>query len=141
MAERSGSKTKRRAPEAASPEPWLAWVASAIGLLITAAVLGILLRALLEGGGTAPEVRVERGAISAHASGFTVEIRARNMSGTTIAQVEVEGVLKQGGRAVETARATFDFLPRHSARGAGLFFSNDPRPLQLELRAVGYALP
>jgi uncharacterized protein (TIGR02588 family) len=144
VARSSRKKPQKQAPGAGQPmlrTPWLEWVASALGLVIVLAIVILLARELIQASGAPPVLRVDARAVSAHAGGFTVEILAKNESGATAAQVEIEGVLKRGAESVETARATLDFVPGHSVRGAGLFFTRDPRQFELQVRALGYARP
>ena len=51
-----------------------------------------------------------------------------------------EGILSGGG-ADETSRVVFDYVPGHSVRQGGLFFTRDPRTGHLTLRARGYSAP
>jgi uncharacterized protein (TIGR02588 family) len=64
-----------------------------------------------------------------------------NLSPSTAAVVEVEGVLSRDGREVATSSMTLDYVPGHSERQGGLFFAQDPGAYDLELRALGYAEP
>ena len=56
------------------------------------------------------------------------------------AQVKIEGILSGGG-ADEISRVVFDYVPGHSVRQGGLFFTRDPRTGHLSLRARGYPAP
>ena len=122
--------------------PALEWIASGIGLVLTLGILASIGWEAVQGSGDAPpalEVSVERIIPSGH--GYVVEILAHNRSSATAAAVEVEGELKEGGRTVATSSATLDYVPGESDRRAGLFFTDDPRAHQLEVRALGYAEP
>src|SRR5690606_35910898 len=144
MARRSSKKPDKQAPSAAravEQTAWLERVASAVGLLIALAVIVLLARDLARSTGSPPAVRVETGSVSTGAGGFAVEILARNESGAVAAGVEIEGVLRQGTQVVETARVTLDYIPGHSVRRGGLFFTHDPRALNLSVRPLGYAVP
>lgn len=119
--------------------PALEWVASAIGLLITLGVLGVIGWEAASGDGEAPPaiaLSVER--VTETDAGYVVEVMAANRSDTTAAGVEIQGKLARGG---ETSGATIDYVPGRSERGAGLFFTQDPRAGGLELRALGYEEP
>lgn len=137
---RAKSKDTDRAAVAAG-KPWLEWAASAVGIVIVIGILAILGRDAFTGGASAPVVRVEAGDVTAHAGGFTLQVRARNPSGATAAQVEIEGVLRDGERVVESARLLLDFVPAGSSRSGGLYFASDPRRFDVRLRALGYADP
>ena len=123
-------------------EPLLEWLAAAVGLLLSLAVVAIIGREALNGEMEQPpaiEVRAER--VVPLRSGFLVEVEAANRSGGTAAIVEVEGTLKSGEATVETSTLAFDYVPGHAERKGGLFFKADPRTHSLELRALGYQAP
>ncbi|EYD78318.1 hypothetical protein Rumeso_00147 [Rubellimicrobium mesophilum DSM 19309] len=122
--------------------PLLEWVAGAIGAILTLALLGFLgWQAWTSPGDVPPEVTVRLEEVLPAGEGFVARIAAVNGSSETAAGVEVEGVLSRGGEAVETARATLDYVPGHSEKRGGLFFAEDPREGDLRLRALGYQEP
>ena len=121
--------------------PWLEWLASGLGLLIAVAVFSVLLWNAIKESGSPPAVLVHIEGVTPNEGGFTIEFHARNPTDSTAAQVEVEGVLKQGHELVETSRTTLDFVPANSVRRAGLFFAHDPRNFEVRLRALGYSEP
>jgi uncharacterized protein (TIGR02588 family) len=131
-----------RKQDKAPREPLLEWIAAGIGLVLTLGILVVIGREALSGEMERPpaiHVRVE-GVVPSPA-GFVVQIAATNRSGATAASVEVEGELKSGDTSVETSGAVFDYVPGHGTRKGGLFFRNDPRLHQLEVRALGYQAP
>lgn len=133
---------RRQREEARQGTPALEWIASGIGLVLTLGILGSIGWEAVQGGGNEPpamDVAVER--IVPTGTGYVVEVRARNRSSATAAAVEVEGALSQGGREVATSRAIIDYVPGESDRRAGLFFTEDPRTHQIEVRALGYSEP
>ncbi len=75
------------------------------------------------------------------ASGFLVRITAVNEGGTTAEGVIVEAELRSGTEPVERSRTTIDYLPPRSEKKAGLFFTRDPRQLDLQVRSLGYEEP
>jgi uncharacterized protein (TIGR02588 family) len=122
-------------------KPSLEWIAFAVGLLAAIAIVGLLVWDVIEQDGSPPAVHVEAGPVRPYPGGFAVEIAVSNKAGAAAARVEIEGVLRQSGQAVETSRTIIDYVPGHSARRAGLFFTHDPRRFDLQLRALGYAQP
>jgi uncharacterized protein (TIGR02588 family) len=121
--------------------PALEWIASGLGLLLTLGVLGSIGWEAVKGGnGRPPAIAVTVESVTPIASGYVVEIRARNRSAATAAAVQIEGKLDKGGAPV-TSTASIDYVPGESDRRAGLFFADDPRAYPLEVRAVGYAKP
>lgn len=122
--------------------PLLEWVASGIGLLLTLGLLAVIGRdALSREAEQLPAIDVAIRRIVPAGSGFVVEIEAVNRSGGTAAAVEIEGELKSGGTSLETSSFTLDYVPGHSRRSGGLFFSEDPRRHQVEVRALGFQTP
>ena len=88
-----------------------------------------------------PDVRVVVESVLELQNGYLVRFRAVNQGGSTAAQLLVEGELAGPGGPIETSEATLDYLPPRSDREGGLFFTRDPRRLDLRLRAKGYAKP
>lgn len=115
--------------------PLLEWIVGALGAVIFAAILAVLISNGL-GGDAPPSVvaRVER--IVPVEGGYAVEISARNAGDTTAADVEIKA---ESGSETRTAR--FDYLPPHSERRGGVFFEHDPRGGELQLRAEGWQAP
>jgi uncharacterized protein (TIGR02588 family) len=121
--------------------PWLEWLASAIGLLLVAGIFGFIGWQALDDPNAPPMITVEIEAVTPVGHGYRVGFRARNSAGSAAAQVEIEGRITGREGAVETSRTTLDYLPGHSSRQGGLFFSLDPRVGDLSLRAGGFAKP
>lgn len=121
--------------------PW-EWVAAALGaLLIGSALVYMAQYGLSRPRHGPPEVIVQPVAIVPVDGGYLVQFRARNTGDSTAAQLLVGGELQQGGATVEESEATLDYLPEHSEREGGLFFTRDPARYELKLRAKGYAKP
>lgn len=89
----------------------------------------------------APEVSVSVTRIVPQDGVFLAEIEAFNDGNAVAAQLEVEGTLERSGETVETASTTFDYLPSHSRRRGGLFFSQDPRSGALTVVPKSYVDP
>lgn len=122
--------------------PLLEWISAGVGLLVTLAILGFIgWQAWSDAGAGPPAIIVRAEGSQPAGGGWVVEFVAENLSPTTAAAVEVEGVLRQGGRILATSRATLDHVPGLSERTGGLFFEQDPRAHELGLRALGYATP
>jgi uncharacterized protein (TIGR02588 family) len=126
----------------AARTPALEWAAAGVGLLLLLTMLAIIGMEAVGGETEAPPaVTVAAGRIVAASGGYVVEIEAGNSSGAAAAAVQVEGALMAGDAAIETSSLTFDYLPGHSRRKGGLFFTQDPRRYRLDLRALGYQEP
>lgn len=132
--EKGGAKRQRA--------PLLEWASAALGLLILAVMVGLLMmEALHSSERTPPVMLVQPTGFAAHTGHYIVEIEVANRSRSTGAAVQVEGSLNQGGQPAETSTATFDYVPGLSKRRGGLVFSKDPRQFELELRVTGYERP
>jgi uncharacterized protein (TIGR02588 family) len=118
------------------------WVVALVGLLVVLGAIGFLgYEAIVEETGP-PEVTLRVDAVQATRDGYLVQIRAINRGGTTAAKVLVQGVLTDGrGGRVQASEILFDYVPAHSLRAGGLFFTQDPHKFQLQLRAQGYVEP
>lgn len=131
-----------RKPAPAARVPVLEWIAAGIGLFLTLGMFFIIGREAITGDThELPAIDVAASRIVPTGSGFVVEVVATNRSGGTGAVVEIEGELKSGETSVETSSLTFDYVPGHAERRGGLFFREDPRAHQLELRALGFQTP
>ena len=115
-----------------------------IALLGLALVLGSIVFMLYEaaaGDSSPPDVTVRVDSILPTRNGFLVEFRAVNEGGSTAEGLTVEGELRNGTESVETSNTTIEYVPSHSEREGGLFFTSDPRRYELQLRAKGYEKP
>ena len=122
--------------------PLLEWIASGIGLVLLLVLIGVIGREALTGETDAlPAIELRATSVAKAGAGYVVGIEAVNLSGGTAASVEIEGVLSDGGAAIETSGATLDYVPGHSMRSGGLFFREDPRRHRLQLRALGFQTP
>ena len=122
--------------------PLLEWISASLGAAIVLALLGfVAFKAVTATPDVPATVRLVPGDAYAGPGGYVVEVRAHNPTGSTAAAVHIEGTLKEGGREVETARATISYVPGRSEREAALIFSRDPRRYRVELRATGYEKP
>lgn len=132
----------RHQPAKGAPEiPLLEWVIGAIGLVIVAAAVGVLLYEAVAGDKSPPDMKLTVQSISQRQSGFLVKIRAENIGGEPAARVEIAAELMEKGRVVESSGTQFDHLPPHSAREAGLFFQRDPRLGEVRLQTRSYEDP
>jgi uncharacterized protein (TIGR02588 family) len=115
-----------------------------IALLGLALVLGSIVFMLYEaaaGDSSPPDVAVRVDSILPTRNGFLVGIRVVNEGGSTAEGLTVEGELRRGAESVETSNTTIEYVPSHSEREGGLFFTSDPRQYELRLRAKGYEKP
>ena len=117
------------------------WVAGAIGSVLVAAALWVLVSDALAPA-TPPDLRITVSSITpAGATRHRVAFTARNLGSEAAAEVVVEGTLVRAAGDTLRATVTLDYVPGRSRRSGGLFFDADPRAGELSLRAVGYAEP
>jgi uncharacterized protein (TIGR02588 family) len=104
-------------------------------------VTGFLLFEALSGNRLPPDVKLSVASVVEIRNGFLVRITAVNEGGMTAEGVIVEAELRSGTEPVERSRTTIDYLPPRSEKKAGLFFTRDPRQLDLQVRSLGYEEP
>jgi uncharacterized protein (TIGR02588 family) len=136
--ERQGGEA---APRAELPPTRWEWLAAAVGLLLLLASLGYLLWDHWRGDSAPPMPVVQVTGIEQQAGRWLVRVRVTNASRGTAAALRVDGELKQGAQVVERREVQFDFVPGRSSREGGLFFSRDPRGLEVNLQPKSYQRP
>jgi uncharacterized protein (TIGR02588 family) len=136
---RSRSDSAKRQESNAIPV-W-EWVSAAIGLVIVLAVLGFLLYEAVGGSRLPPDVSLSIDSVAQSTNGYLVKLTAINRGGSTAEGVIVEGELRNGNELIERSQTTLDYLPPHSKKRAGFFFTRDPRLYELQVRALGYEEP
>jgi uncharacterized protein (TIGR02588 family) len=135
-------KGKGKAPIRGAPSTSTAeWIVAAVSALLVLGVIGFLVYDGMVSPQTPPDVRVEVDSIQQAGPGFLVLLRARNEGHNTAADVIVEGELMGDSGPVETSETTIDYVPAGGQQRAGLYFTRDPRSLELRLRAHGYRDP
>lgn len=117
------------------------WVMAAVGLLLVVGSIGFMIYEGIWGDHSSPAVRIRVDSITATGNGYLVTFRATNSGGSTAEGLTIEGQLRNDGQSIETSETTLDYLPSHSERKGGLFFTRNPRDLQLSIRALGYEDP
>lgn len=119
---------------------WM-WAIAFLGLVLTLGSIGFMLYEAALGDSSPPDVTVHIESISATTEGHLVTFRVINKGGSTAQGLKVEGELKKGAERVETSDTTIEYVPSHSEREGGLFFSEDPRQHELLLKPMGYEKP
>jgi uncharacterized protein (TIGR02588 family) len=136
-----GSHSAEGAAAQSTATPIWEWIVALIGVVCVLGVIGLLGYEALYSERSLPAIAVHVETIAPTHGGYLVQIRVQNEGGTTAAEVTVEGTLTQGGEEIETSAVTLDYVPAHSERRAGLYFTTDPRQGALTLRATGYRTP
>ncbi len=121
--------------------PFLEWVVAIIGLMIVTGAISYLVYQGLTEKKTPPQILLKVNSITITGTNYLVQVKAINQGGETVKELQIEGTLKNKGSVIETSNITFAYVPAKSERMGGLFFTDDPRTLTLQLRALGYEQP
>lgn len=139
--ERDQGRDEEQAAHGLQDTPLLEWIMALVGAVLIGATSGFLLYEALAQGDEPPSVAIEVRDVQAQEGRFLVAFDANNTGDETGAGVIVEGQLVQGGETVETSSVTIPYVPGHSTRKGGLFFTQDPAQYELRIRALGYERP
>ncbi|HYC46551.1 MAG TPA: hypothetical protein VED01_13850 [Burkholderiales bacterium] len=121
--------------------PLWEWIFAWIGFALVATTIGFLAYKAATGDGTPPDIELRAESVVPLERGYLVTVSASNRGDRTAADVKVEGELRKGAVTVEKSEMSFQYVPGRSQRTGGLYFTHDPRPLQLVIRAHGYEKP
>jgi uncharacterized protein (TIGR02588 family) len=120
--------------------PWWMWGIALFGLVFVAGSIAFMLYEAAADD-SPPDVTVQVESTLQTRNGYLVKFRAVNEGGSTAEGLTVEGVLRNGTEILESSNTVIEYVPGHSEREGGLFFTQDPRQYQLQLRARGYEDP
>lgn len=134
------TSTKREA-RLVQRAPVLEWIAAAVGLILTVALIGYLVREGLSEEPGPPALVISSGSTVAIEAGFVLPVVVKNTADETAADVEVRGVLTVAGQPPEERRAAFAYVPGKGEARGGLVFKHDPASGRLDLSVEGYAEP
>ena len=135
------TQKSEKEPKKINDAPLWLWSIGLLGLVLVLGSIAFMLYEAAMGDTSPPDVSVRVEAIESTGTGFLVTFRAVNEGGSTAAGLTVEGKLKNGAESVETSHTMVEYLPSHSEREGGLFFTLDPQQYDLQLRATGYEEP
>ena len=121
--------------------PLWEWLVAVAGMLLILFVLGTLIVEAVSDGDTPPVIDLRVKETVAHGSGELVLIEAHNRGGTVASDLKVRGLLSGSTNAIEAREIVIDYLPRHSSKVIGLFFSRPTAGLDLRLEPVGFVEP
>jgi uncharacterized protein (TIGR02588 family) len=116
------------------------WIVALAGLLLLAFVFVILGREAMESSDSPPAIELRLQKRVSHGTGELVLIEVHNRGGQTAADLKVRGTLG-ADRNAETREVTIDYVPRHSRKVVGLFFSQPVADQSLRLEPVGFVEP
>lgn len=118
------------------------WITAVLGAALVLSTIGFMLYQATQNQQLPPAVMVKVGGIEQLGGIYVVQVNTYNLGDKTAASVKVEGILtNREGRQIETSEAELDYVPSHSIRQAGLFFTHDPKAYTLAVRATGFQVP
>jgi uncharacterized protein (TIGR02588 family) len=121
--------------------PLIEWIVGIIGAVFVIGTIMFLVIETLNDAGNPPELLITVGTITPGQDGYHVDLIVRNNSDLSAQAVVIEGTLTRDGESVETSQVTFDYVAAQSETPGGLFFTENPAQLELEVRPLGYQLP
>lgn len=121
--------------------PLWVWGIGLVGFVLVLGSIAFMLYESVMGDTSPPDIAVHQESVEPSGGGFLVTFRVANEGGSTAAGLTIEGTLKNGKENIETSTTTIEYLPSHSEREGGLFFTLDPGQYELQLRATGYEDP
>lgn len=131
---------EKKVKENTEPPVW-EWILAAVGLALVLVAIGATLYRAMTQEASPPSFETTVQSVTASPNGFVVAFRVKNTGSQTAAAVNIEADLMRAGEKIETGTASLSYVPAHSEREGGLFFRNDPRSFELEIRALGYEKP
>lgn len=119
----------------------LEWAAAAVGAILFVTMIGYMAFVGAAEGNGAPAIEFSSSTAVLSSDRHLVRFQATNIGDRTVAGLVVKATLSDGQGEVESAEVTIDYLPTGSSRTGGVFFSRDPRGLELEFAPVSYVDP
>ncbi|MGI8409611.1 MAG: hypothetical protein ACR2M8_07010 [Pyrinomonadaceae bacterium] len=117
------------------------WIVAVVGLILVIGSISLTLYRALTEESTPPVISITVDSILPAENGFLVRFSVQNTGNQTAADLNIEGVLKNGEEIAETSAMTLTYAPAHSMREGGLFFTKNPNELDLQIRSTGYSVP
>ena len=124
-----------------SDAPIWMWAIAVFGLALVLGSIGFMVYKAATSDGSPADITVQVDSTLQTRNGYLVKFRAVNTGGSTVEGLTIEGTLRNGSETVETSDTVLEWVPAHSEREGGLFFTSDPRQHQLQLRAKGFENP
>ena len=117
------------------------WVVAGIGLVLIVSVLGALIWDGLVNSRTSVQIELRVQKTVQRGPGELVMVEVQNHGGEVAADLKVRGSLFRGETEVESREITIDYVPRHSRKTVGLFFSRPTATHELRLTPIGFVEP
>ena len=135
----NNSDDSRKKKNEKKETPALEWITAGIGLILVVGAIGFMLFDAFYSKDLPPDLIVAKEKTEQVKTGYLVTFKVKNNGDQTASTVVVEGSLN--GESDETAQVTLDYVPPHSEREGGLYFSTKPDDSKLKLEAKGYEKP
>lgn len=121
---------------------WLEWIIFAVSLVLVVSTLGYLIYDASTVGEAPPSIEFQLGETQQRSQQFIIPVSVTNQGDHTAEGVQIEVVLENGGKELESAEFEIAFLPRRATRSGWVTFQTDPRTAErIKTRAVGYEKP
>jgi len=139
MADKSETQDQKKARH--KEVPLWEWIIAGLGLILVIGSISVTFYRANTEKSTPPIISISLDSISQTEYGFLVQFSVKNTGNQTAADLNIEGVLKNGEEIEETSTMSFTYAPANSNRQGGLFFTKNPNELELQIRALGYSVP
>ena len=133
-------KKAKNAKENSAPPVW-EWILAAFGLVLVCVAIGSMIHRGVTQESSPPNLSIQVESTTPVQNGYAVAFRVKNTGTQTAAAVNIEAILMQGEEEMENGTATITYMPAGSEREGGVFFTKDPRALELRIRVLGYEKP
>jgi uncharacterized protein (TIGR02588 family) len=132
---------EKKEPETIQDPPFWIYGIAFLGMLMVVGSIVFMIYHALTDESTPPDVIVDIDSIHSGRGSYLVTFHLTNLGDITAQELTVEGNLMEGEKSAETSTTTIQYLPGHSKREGGLFFSKDPHAYRLQVLAKGYEKP
>src|SRR3954467_4331231 len=122
------TNTIENRPSEAEDPSWIEWATGLVSALLVIVVIGWIAWEALTDEDKPPEFAISVTGRQAVQGGYRVTFDISNAASRTASAVVVRGEILEGGKAVEEAEVTFDYVPAQAKVKGAIFFSHDPGP-------------
>jgi len=116
------------------------WIVSAMSFLLIATSLVVLIVARPDPQKSVPVIVCQVEKVTETKAGFLVDAKAVNHGALPAAQVRLTATLVLPNQN-EIRETVLDYVPAHSVKKAGFYFTSNPASGRLEIRADSYVQP
>ena len=117
------------------------WILAGIGAALVCSSFGFLAYKVITGNSTPPDIVIALESVTPSQTSYLAKVTVENRGDAAAADVYIEAQLMAGNALIEKSEIRIDYLPSHSRRIGGLFFTKDLRTYRLIMKAKGYREP